>query len=47
MKDPMFMTKKELVSLGARLGLGSKAALDAKYIEQVRSMVREALQERE
>lgn len=36
------MRKPELVALGARFGLGSKAALDARHIEELRQAVREA-----
>jgi hypothetical protein len=38
-KNPQLMTKKELVQLGAGLGLGSKAALDAQYVDVLRKKI--------
>lgn len=37
------MRKAELVALGARLGLGSRAALDARHVGDLRRDVRDAL----
>lgn len=39
------MRKPELVAEGARLGLGSRAALSARQIETLRAQVRAALQD--
>lgn len=38
-KNPQLMTKKELVRYGADLGLGSKAALDAMYLDTLRKKI--------
>jgi hypothetical protein len=41
-KPAEFMSKRELVAEGARLGLGSRSALDAKLIGQLRALVKAA-----
>lgn len=40
MTDPDTMTKAQLVAEAARLGLGSKAALDAQHKDTVRASVK-------
>lgn len=40
------LRKKQLVALGARLGLGSKAALDVHHIEELRQKVNKAAADR-
>ncbi len=42
-KNPQLMTKRELVQYGADLGLGSKAALDALYLEALRKKILDLL----